>query len=325
MTSRWARTVSRRLAMSLCELDRAIAMRPELRGAVAIVGDLALGTEGRGDQIVRMARRYGFETVDSDEGEAAGRLQRLGENMLMLLLVLAANPAAARLSVLRRGRRRVYLSREGLRRCRERFASEPGGRTMTSAGDLASAAAVLAACSGRRRLPLSGRHQPARPALPASRARAEGGARSGQPPRSALRRGARPCRTPVPPAQSRASRPPSRSSAACANRATPRAPAWTGRTPGKGDGRSRRRSMASCMGATSRSRILINMFGRARHDVIVMIDSDMEVCPDYLRSASPAGSQDRASAPSPAFIAASEKALPRGSRLRRSTCTFSRT
>ena len=124
----WARTVSHRLAASLCELDRAVERRPELNGTVAVVADMALGTEGRGDQIVRMSARYGFEAVDGDDDQAVGALHRLGENMLMFLLVLAANPAAARLSVLRRGRRRVYLSRDGLRRCRRRFAPEPGDR-----------------------------------------------------------------------------------------------------------------------------------------------------------------------------------------------------
>lgn len=121
----WARTISHRLAASLCELERAVERRPELRGTVAVVADMALGTEGRGEQIVRMSRRYGFEAVEGDD-HAPGMVHRLGENMLMFLLVLAANPAAARLSVLRRGRRRVYLSRNALRRCRQRFASEVG-------------------------------------------------------------------------------------------------------------------------------------------------------------------------------------------------------
>lgn len=123
----WARLVSRRLAASLCELDRAVEERADLQDATAVVADMALGTEGRGGQIVRMAKRYGFENVEDSSGETRGSLHRFGENILMLLLVLASNPAAARLSVLRRSRRRVYLSREGLRRCRLRFAADSGG------------------------------------------------------------------------------------------------------------------------------------------------------------------------------------------------------
>lgn len=123
----WARLISHRLAGSLCELDRTLERRPELRDTVAIVADMALGTEGRGGQIVRMSQRYGFEAVDDESDRPSGGLHRVGENILMFLLVLAANPTAARLSVLRRGRRRVYLSRDALRRCRQRFDTGGGG------------------------------------------------------------------------------------------------------------------------------------------------------------------------------------------------------
>jgi hypothetical protein len=109
----WAREVSRRIGPSLRQLDRHISELPQGDGIVAVYGEMGLGTAGRGDQLVRLIGRYGFEPV-GDPGRSRFTLRRLGENILTLLLVLAANPTSARLSVLLYDRKPVYLSRKAL-------------------------------------------------------------------------------------------------------------------------------------------------------------------------------------------------------------------
>ena len=63
--------------------------------------------------IRRIAAHVGFEELD-DVGLSGGRLHMLGENILVLMLMLATNPASARLSVLARSRKPIYLSRRKL-------------------------------------------------------------------------------------------------------------------------------------------------------------------------------------------------------------------
>lgn len=111
----WAREVSRKVAGSLRDLEDYLDAHSEYDDVKVIAADIALSTPESGDQILRMAARYGFEGV-TDEGAEARMLRKLGENTLMLLLVLATNPASARLSVLRRQRQPVYVSRKMLRR-----------------------------------------------------------------------------------------------------------------------------------------------------------------------------------------------------------------
>lgn len=113
----WARELSRRVGPSLCALERHLAELPDGDEIVAICGEMGLGTAAQGDRLGGLAGRYGFESVD-DGGHVRSRytLRRLGENILILLLVLATNPLSARPSVLLRDRKPVYLSRKALRR-----------------------------------------------------------------------------------------------------------------------------------------------------------------------------------------------------------------
>lgn len=114
----WARTFSRRLTASLRELDMYLDQESDLRDTKALVADMALGRPGRAAKVVRISGRHGFEVAGGASFADDYALRVLGENILMLLLVLATNPASARLSFLRRERRRVYLSRAVLReRC----------------------------------------------------------------------------------------------------------------------------------------------------------------------------------------------------------------
>lgn len=127
----WAREVIGHIEPSLRELERHLATRPECADVVAICGDLALGTPRQGAQLMRIVARYGFEAARENEPQRSyPSPRRVGENILMLLLVLAANPAAARLSILRRDRHPVYLSRRAL----QQFCSSPR-RPSGKAGD----------------------------------------------------------------------------------------------------------------------------------------------------------------------------------------------
>ncbi|MGN6550978.1 MAG: YkoP family protein [Pararhizobium sp.] len=117
----WARAFSRRLESSLRELDMYLDQESDLRDVKALVADMALGAPGRGEQVVRISGRHGFEAAGEASCADEYALRVLGENILMLLLVLATNPASARLSYLRRERRRVYLSRAVLR---ERYSAD---------------------------------------------------------------------------------------------------------------------------------------------------------------------------------------------------------
>jgi hypothetical protein len=65
--------------------------------------------------MVRMIGRYGFELVPPTTTVTLGeRVRRLGENIMISLIVLARNQAALRRDTLRRGRTRVFMSRKVL-------------------------------------------------------------------------------------------------------------------------------------------------------------------------------------------------------------------
>ena len=91
---------------------------------------MRLGTADRGSQLARMAARYGFEPA-CGALEGCGPVHRLAENLFIMLLVLAANPAALRTPVLRRDHALVYLSRLALERRYAVTANRRGKRGAT--------------------------------------------------------------------------------------------------------------------------------------------------------------------------------------------------
>jgi hypothetical protein len=121
-TVAWGRRFGRAMDSSLGQLAWFLRRRPDLNGISAIRIDMALGTAERNEKTVRILSRYGFEPVPDREGEPGGYLRRVGENALILFLVLAANPNAARASLLRRERAVAYLSLAALER---RYAAGP--------------------------------------------------------------------------------------------------------------------------------------------------------------------------------------------------------
>jgi hypothetical protein len=116
----WGLLVNRRLQTSLRELELFLTSRPDFNDIMAIRAEMALGDAKRTDQLVALAGKYGFERAAAPKRTLANRLHRLGENILMAMLVLLHNPASFRISTLRRTCTPVILSRATLR---ERFAA----------------------------------------------------------------------------------------------------------------------------------------------------------------------------------------------------------
>jgi len=115
-TIAWARRASRALDTSLRELARHIAQCSDLDTVAAICADMRLAPTKQNGQLARIVARYGFERAKDSRAGRPGLLRLIGENILMVLLVLATNPIAFRPAVLRRGHTRVVISRAKLLR-----------------------------------------------------------------------------------------------------------------------------------------------------------------------------------------------------------------
>lgn len=114
-TIAWARQINRALDLSLRELAGYLAAEPMLDDVVAIRADLRLGPADYNAKLARIMAHYGFEQP-STELDSSGAIHRFGENILIFLLVMAANPAAIRLPALSREHKLIYLSRGALER-----------------------------------------------------------------------------------------------------------------------------------------------------------------------------------------------------------------
>jgi hypothetical protein len=115
-TVAWARRASRAIETSLRELARHLAQCSDLDAVVAICADMRLATAQQSAQLARIVSRYGFEAAKDSRAGRPGFLRLIGENILMVLLVLATNPIAFRAEILRRGHARVIISRAKLLR-----------------------------------------------------------------------------------------------------------------------------------------------------------------------------------------------------------------
>lgn len=123
----WARRIGHCVDISLRELARYLAGRTDLEDVRAIRGNMSLGSVARGDQIAHLAEHYGFERIPtSDSISLWQRMHRLGENMLISMLVLA-HDAPLRTDTLLRDRILTYLSRRTLERRYGSVAREGGG------------------------------------------------------------------------------------------------------------------------------------------------------------------------------------------------------
>ena len=115
-TIAWARRVSRAMEASLRELARHVAQSDDLDTVVALCADMRLAPAKQCSQLTRIVARYGFETAKDPRAGRPGFLRLIGENILMVMLVLATNPIAFRAAVLRRDHARVLISRAKLLR-----------------------------------------------------------------------------------------------------------------------------------------------------------------------------------------------------------------
>lgn len=111
----WARRMNDGFKRSLHELARHLAARSDVDDIAAVRAVAALGADARAEKISRILSRFGFEIViRHDAPSVAQQIRRLGENVLISLIVLAYNPIAWRPDTLTRGRVHGYLSRRTL-------------------------------------------------------------------------------------------------------------------------------------------------------------------------------------------------------------------
>ncbi len=115
-TIAWARRANRAVDASLRELARHVAQCGDLDAVVAVCADMRLAPAKQNAQLKRIVARYGFESAKDSRVGRPGLLRLIGENILMVLLVLATNPIAFRATVLRRDHTRIVISRPKLLR-----------------------------------------------------------------------------------------------------------------------------------------------------------------------------------------------------------------
>ena len=112
----WARRLCHDLEISLEELAAFLAGNPALDHITAIGGNAAFAPTPQTQAMVHSAMRLGFvRPVDPEDSPSiAQRLHRLGENILIAMLVIAHNPTAFRANSFRRDRVPLYLHRTEL-------------------------------------------------------------------------------------------------------------------------------------------------------------------------------------------------------------------
>ena len=112
---RWARSMNECLQASLCELATFLAATRDLDDVAVIRASMGFGTAAQTEQLARISGRFGFEPIrDPRPLTRAQRLHRLGENVLISLMVLGSNGMALRPDSLGRSRVQVFLSRRAL-------------------------------------------------------------------------------------------------------------------------------------------------------------------------------------------------------------------
>jgi hypothetical protein len=109
----WARQMHVCFQQSLRQLARYLTDRPDLADVSVVRCTLMFAGPERDGQMARLLGRYGFELAPpATTVTSAERARRLGENILISLIVLARNQVALRRDTLRRGRTRVFMSRK---------------------------------------------------------------------------------------------------------------------------------------------------------------------------------------------------------------------
>jgi hypothetical protein len=113
----WARRFTSALELSLGELARYLAARPQLDDICLIGMPVNIATAQKNLQLLRILARLGFEAGPRPQGRPVpARLHQLGDNIWGTFLVLAYNPAAFRWNNFWRSPLQVFASREMLLR-----------------------------------------------------------------------------------------------------------------------------------------------------------------------------------------------------------------
>jgi hypothetical protein len=112
----WARRMQAAIALSLRELARYLAARPDCGDIAVICADVPSATGRQRQQLARIMTHYGFEAMfeampKRERLPLRERLHRYGENVLISLIVYAHNAGALRADTLARVRLPIYLSR----------------------------------------------------------------------------------------------------------------------------------------------------------------------------------------------------------------------
>ena len=130
----WAHQMDRAIRTSLGELARYLRGQPDLRDIAAIRGDVRVSGTAQAEQVARIAVRYGFETA-TGEFDSRGVLHRIGDALLVMLLVSVTNPLALQAAPFRYSNMRVYLSRAVLeeRYAAARAVARPAARKSSAA------------------------------------------------------------------------------------------------------------------------------------------------------------------------------------------------
>jgi hypothetical protein len=125
----WASRLMRRIELSLRELCRFLSVAPELSDVVAIRANMALGTKRDTAQLILIASRFGFLAVQTPARcSITERVYRVGENILISLLILAHNTQALRRDSLWRDRVPIALRRSTLEQRYSLHGRLPRGR-----------------------------------------------------------------------------------------------------------------------------------------------------------------------------------------------------
>ena len=109
-TLAWGRQFGQAIDRSLWALTDYLRRNADLDPIKAVRADMSLRSAERGDDLAKLAGRFGFHFVPTDHKRPRG-FRRLGHRILMFLLVAASNPNAARAPVFRRDLTVAYLTR----------------------------------------------------------------------------------------------------------------------------------------------------------------------------------------------------------------------
>jgi glycosyltransferase 2 family protein len=114
-TLAWACRADRAVRSSLRELAGYLAAQPALGDIAAIRADMRVSGPSQAVQFARLLARYGFEALPG-QADRRGVLHRIGDAILILMLVSVTNPLALRTAALRLVGVRLWLSRAVLER-----------------------------------------------------------------------------------------------------------------------------------------------------------------------------------------------------------------